>query len=55
MALMASKMPCLMVSQHVLKKAPVNPSGPGALTEGKEKTARLTSSSVKSVSSQISI
>jgi hypothetical protein len=27
---------CLMVSQHALKKAPVKPSGPGALSDGIE-------------------
>ena len=35
----------LMLSQHDLKKAPMKPSGPGALTEGKENTASLISAS----------
>lgn len=35
----------LMIPQQDLKKASMKPSGPGALTEGKEKTASFISSS----------
>ena len=40
-----------MISHYALKKAPINPSGPGALTEGSEKTASFISSSSKGASS----
>jgi hypothetical protein len=48
--MMAAIMSFLIMSQQDLKKAPMYPSGPGALTAGREKTASLISSSVKATS-----
>ena len=44
---MAAMISSLMVSQQDLKKAPVKPSGPGALLGGMESIVSLTSSYVK--------
>jgi hypothetical protein len=46
----AAIMSALIVSQQALKKAPMKPSGPGALTEGSEKTASFISSTSKGAS-----
>lgn len=44
---MAAMMSSFMISQEALKKAPVKPSGPGALSDGMESIVSLTSSCVK--------
>ena len=51
MLFMAFVTSSLIISQHALKKAPVNPSGPGALLDGMELIVFFISSCEKGTSS----
>ena len=51
MLLIAAVMSSLIISQQVLKKGPVNPSGPGALSDGMEFIVSLISSCMNGASS----